>query len=55
MHVYWEQNAGGVHKANFDKVQDNEGCEIQKPQMKNVEDKKQIIDLAMNIVFIFDL
>ncbi len=39
MHVYWEQDAGGVHKANFDTKQDDEGCQIYKPQMKNVEDK----------------
>jgi hypothetical protein len=55
MLVYWEQNVGGVQEVNFDIEDDDEGCEIQKPQMKNDEDKEQIKDLVVNIVFIFDL
>ncbi len=39
MSIYWEHNVGGIHEANFDTEKDNEGCEIKKPQMKNVEDK----------------
>jgi hypothetical protein len=35
--------------------EDDEKCEIQKPQMKNAEDKEHIIDPTVNIVFIFDL
>ncbi len=53
MLIYWEKNAGGVQEANFD-TEDNERCEIQKPQMKNVEDEEQI-NPTMNIIFIFDL
>jgi hypothetical protein len=55
MLVYWEQSASGVQEVNFDTKEDNEGCEIQKPHMKNVEDKKQIIDPTVNKNFIFDL
>jgi hypothetical protein len=55
MLIYGEQNANGVQEANFDIEEDNEGCEIQKPHMKNVEDKEQIIDLMVNKVFIFNL
>jgi hypothetical protein len=55
MLIYGEQNANGVQEANFDIAEDNEGCEIQKPHMKNVEDKEQIIDLVVNKVFIFNL
>ncbi len=55
MPVYWEQNAGGVQGAKFDIKEDNETCEIQKPQMKNVENKEQITDSIVNIVFIFNL
>jgi hypothetical protein len=40
---------------NSNTKEDNEGCEIYKPQMKDVEDKKQIIDSMVNMVFIFDL
>ncbi len=40
MLVYWEKIAGGVQKANFDIEEDNEGCQLQKPQMKNDEDKE---------------
>ncbi len=54
MPIYSEQSAGGVQEVIFD-TKDNEGCEIQKPQMKKDEDKKQIIDLVVNIVFILYL
>jgi hypothetical protein len=50
MLIYWEKNVGGVHEAN-----DNDGCEIQKSQMKNDENKEQITDLVVNTVFIFNL
>jgi hypothetical protein len=39
MPIYWEQSVSGVQEANFDTEDDNEGCEIQKPHMKNVENK----------------
>jgi hypothetical protein len=47
--------ASGVQEANFDIEEDNERCEIQKPQMKNDEDKKQITYLMVNTIFIFNL
>jgi hypothetical protein len=40
MLIYWEQSGGGVYEANFDIEEDDEGCEIQIPHMKNVENKK---------------
>jgi hypothetical protein len=40
MPVYWEKNVGGVQKANFDTEEDDDRCEIKKPQMKNDEDKE---------------
>ncbi len=55
MPIYWEQSVGGVQVVTFDIEEDNDECQIQKPQMKNDEDEKQIIDLAVNIIFIFDL
>jgi hypothetical protein len=55
MPIYWEKNASGIQEVNFDMKEDNEDCEIQKPQMKNAEDKEHIIDPTVNIVFIFDL
>jgi hypothetical protein len=56
MLVYWEKNVGGVQKANFDTEEDDDdGCEIQKTQMNNNEDKEQITALAMNTNFIFDI
>ncbi len=55
MLVYWVQSAGGVQEVNFDIEEDNERCEIQKTQMKTVEDKEWIIDPVMNIVFIVNL
>ncbi len=39
MPIYWEQSVGGVQDANSNTEEDDEGCEIQKPQMKTVEDK----------------
>jgi hypothetical protein len=39
MPVYWEKNASGVQKENFDIEEDNERCQLQKPHMKNDEDK----------------
>jgi hypothetical protein len=53
MLIYWEHSASGIQEANYD-IEDNEGCEIHKPQMKNVEDQEQI-DPAVNTIFIFDL
>jgi hypothetical protein len=55
MLVYWEQNAGGGQQMNSDIEEDDEECEIQKPQMKNVKNKEHIKDPTMNIIFIFDL
>ncbi len=55
MLVYWEQSASGVQEVNFDTKEEDERCEIQKLQMKNVEDKEQIIDLVVNTIFIVDL
>ncbi len=55
MLVYWEQSVGGVQEVNFDIKEDDEGCQIQKPQMKNDEDKEQITNPTVNIIFIFDL
>ncbi len=43
-----------VQEENFDIKEDNEGCQLQKPQMKNNEDKEQIIDLMVNTICIFD-
>ncbi len=40
---------------NSNTEEDDERCEIQKSQMKNVEDKEQIINLTMNTIFIFYL
>ncbi len=33
--------------------ENDEGCQLQKPHMKNDENKEQIIDPTMNIIFIF--
>jgi hypothetical protein len=33
MPIYWEQSAGGVQAKNSDMEEENEDCEIQKPQM----------------------
>ncbi len=40
---------------NSDIEEDNEGCQIHKPQMENDGDKEEIIDPVVNIVFIFDM
>jgi hypothetical protein len=40
MLAYWEKNVGGVWEANFDTEEDDNGCEIQKTQMKNDENKE---------------
>jgi len=40
MLVYWGQSASGVQEANFNIEEDDERCEIQKPQMINVENKE---------------
>ncbi len=53
--IYWEKSVGGIQEANSDIEEDNEGCQLQKPQMKNDEDKEYITDPIVNIVFIFDL
>ncbi len=55
MLIYWEKNAGGVQEANSNTKEDDEGCEIKKPQMKNDEDKEHIIDPTIKIIFIFNL
>jgi hypothetical protein len=39
MLIYWEQNAGGLQEEDFDTKEDNERCQLQKPHMKNDEDK----------------
>jgi hypothetical protein len=55
MLVYWENSVGGSEEVNSNIEEDDDICEIQKPQMKNDEDKKQITDPVMNIIFIFYL
>ncbi len=42
MLIYWKHKVGGVQETNFDIEEDDERCQIQKPQMKNDEDKEQI-------------
>jgi hypothetical protein len=39
MPAYWEQNASGIHEANFNIEEDDDGCQIKKPHMKNDENK----------------
>ncbi len=55
MLIYWEQSVNGVQEVSFDTKEDDDKCEIHKPQMKNGEDKEQIKDLVVNTIFIFDL
>jgi hypothetical protein len=38
MPIYWEKNAGGVYVENFDIKEEDENCEIQKPQIQSTED-----------------
>jgi hypothetical protein len=40
MPVYWENSVGGIEEVNSNIEEDDDKCEIQKPQMKNDEDKK---------------
>ncbi len=54
MPIYWEQSAGGVQVENSYKEED-ENCEIQKPQMQNTKYEEQIEDHVINIILIFDL
>ncbi len=53
MLVYWEKNVGGVQEVNSNIEEDDERCQIQKPHMKNDEDKEQMIDPTVNTIFIF--
>ncbi len=39
MAIYWENSACGIQEANSNTKEDNDRCEIQKPQMKNEENK----------------
>ncbi len=39
MLIYWGQSACGVQEANSETKEDDEGCQVQKPHMKNDEDK----------------
>ncbi len=39
MPVYWGKSASGVQEANSNIEEDIDGCEIQKPHVKNDEDK----------------
>jgi hypothetical protein len=55
MLMYWEWSGSGVKEVNSDIEEDNERCAIQKPHMKNVEDREQIIDRMVNTIFIFNL
>ncbi len=55
MPIYWERNESGVQEVNSKHKGDDEGCQIHKPQMMNDEDKEQITNLMMNIVFIFNM
>jgi hypothetical protein len=40
MPIYWEKSVGGVKQVNSHTEEDNEGCQIWKPQMKNDENKE---------------
>ncbi len=35
--------------------EEDENCEIQKPQLRHIKDEKQMKDLVVNIMLIFDL
>ncbi len=55
MPIYWEKSVGGVKQVNSHIEEDNEGCQIWKPQMKNDENKEQITNPIVNTVFSFSL
>ncbi len=55
MPLYWEQSASGVLVENSDTEEEDEDCEIQKPQMQNIEDEEQMEDPVVNTILIFDL
>ncbi len=40
MLVYWEWNVSGVQVKNSDTQEEDENCEIQKPQMQNTKDEE---------------
>jgi hypothetical protein len=52
MLVYWEQNAIGVQKENFDRKEDDDGCEIQKPQMKKKIDYRSNSEHSLYFQFV---
>ncbi len=41
MLIYWELRRGGVQETNSDREKNDKGCQKQKPQMKNDEDKNR--------------
>ncbi len=55
MPICLEHSVGGVQVENFDMEEENEDCEIQKPQMKNTTNEEHIKDHAVNTILIFDL
>ncbi len=55
MLVYWEHSASGIQVKNYDTKEEDEDCEIQKPQMQNIEDEEQMENLVVNTILIFDL
>ncbi len=55
MPIYWEQSASGVQANNFDMEEEDEDCEIQKPQMQNTKDEEQVEDPMVNTILIFNL
>ncbi len=55
MLIYWEQNAGAIHVKNFDTEEDDEDCEIHKPQMRHTKDEGQMKNPIINTISILDL
>ncbi len=55
MLIYWEDNVGGVQVEDFDMDKEDEDCEIQKPQIQNIEDEEQVKDLVVNTILILEL
>ncbi len=55
MPVYWKQNVGGVQVENSNMEEEDEDCEIQKPQMQSTKDGEHMKDLMINTILIFDL
>ncbi len=55
MPIYWEQSVSGVQAEDSNTKEEDEDCEMQKPQIQSTKDEKKLKDSMVSTILIFEL